>query len=57
MKYRIEIEMERVAILVVEADSFEQAEDRALRDVRDEDFMCANLYIRDVEQVTEGELQ
>jgi hypothetical protein len=54
MKYRIEIERSALAILVVEADSEEQAVSRAFQDVREEDFGHGNLYLADVEVVTEA---
>jgi hypothetical protein len=53
MKYRIEIERSAMAILVVEADNEEQAASRALQDVREEDFGHGNLYLADLELVTE----
>ena len=53
MKFRIEVERSALAIMVVEADSREQAETRALQDVREEDFGHGNLYLVDVEEVTE----
>ena len=53
MKFRIEVERSALAIMVVEADSREQDETRALQDVREEDFGHGNLYLVDVEEVTE----
>ncbi len=53
MKFRIEVERSALAIMVVEADSRKQAETRALQDVREEDFGHGNLYLVDVEEVTE----
>ena len=53
MKYRIEIERSALAVMVVEADNEEQAVSRALQDVREEDFGHGNLYLADIEPVTE----
>lgn len=53
MKFRIEVERSALAVMVVEADSREQAESRALQDVREEDFGHGNLYLADVEPVTD----
>jgi hypothetical protein len=54
MKFRIEIERSALAILVVEADNEEQAASRAFQDVREEDFGHGNLYLADIETVTDA---
>ena len=53
MKFRIEIERSALATLVIEADNIDQAESKAFAQVRDEDFGHGNLYLVEVDEVTD----
>ncbi len=53
MKFRIEIERSAITTLVIEADNLDQATSKAFAQVRDEDFGHGNLYLVEVDELTD----
>ena len=53
MLYRVQIVRESMAIKAVEANSKDEAEVKALIDLREDDFGFGNTYIELIDEVTE----